>query len=262
MADRYTYLPSLSPFLIFGLAAAWAEESVITVNKRGLLVKVLSAAVAILGIILLSSLTIAQIRVWKDSYTLWNYVIERDPQGIPSAYNGRALAFEERGLYNEALADYQKAVDLSPSYTEAYINRGSLLVKLNRVDLAIADYNHAIALNPARYEAYFNLGLLYGRTGFTGRAIEYFSKVIEINPGYAEAYKNRGLSYFYAGRYDSALEDFNKAIALSHNPSSVYVHRGNLYLKAGNKELAVADFQKACGLGEKMGCSELQVLQQ
>ncbi|HUI66846.1 MAG TPA: tetratricopeptide repeat protein [Nitrospirota bacterium] len=291
MADRYTYLPSLGPFLIMGLGVAWASRKMNTLPRWGQIIKLLGAAIFIFAFVSMSYLTFRQISIWNNSIRLWSYVIGKHPERVHLVYYFRGLAFlntdqadkaiedfdmaialdpyfgdaflnrgnafEKIGKLDKAIEDFDKAIALSPSY-EAYFNRGITFEKMGLIDKAIADYDKAIAFNPYHYEAYFAVGKLYGKAGLFDKAIEYFNKYIAINPKNAESYNNRGLSYVYIGQDDRALEDFNKAIALDQNIAVTYRNRGNLYLRLGNKELALSDFQKACDLGDEKGCKALK----
>jgi lipoprotein NlpI len=294
MADRYTYLPGLGPFLIMGLAVAWTSRKVNAVTRWNSIIKPVSAAVAIFVLISLSYLTFAQIGIWNNSIRLWSYVIGKHPERAHLVFYFRGLAFlntdqvdkaiedfdraialdpyfrdaflnrgtalEKTGKFDKAIENFDKAIALSPSY-EAYFNRGITFEKMGQLDKAIADYDKAIALNPSRYEAYHAGGTLYGKTGIFDRAIEYFNKYIAINPKHAESYNNRGLSYVYIGQDDRALEDFDKAIALDQTIAVTYRNRGNLYLRTGKKGLAFPDFQKACDLGDERACNALKAIQ-
>jgi lipoprotein NlpI len=291
MADRYTYLPSLGPFLIMGLGVAWVSRKVSTLPRWGLIIKPLGAIIAIFVFVFMSYLTFRQIGIWNNSIRLWSYVIGKHPERVHLVYYFRGLAylntdqvdkaiedfdtaialdpyfddaflnrgsaFEKIGKFDKAIENFDKAIALRPSY-EAYFNRGITFEKMGLLDEAIADYDKAITLNPSRYEAYRAIGRLYGKTGLFDKAIEYFSKYIAINPKHAESYNNRGLSYLYIGQNDRALEDFNKAIALDQNIAVTYRNRGNLYLRMGNKAFALSDFQKACDLGDEKGCNALK----
>jgi hypothetical protein len=224
MADRYTYLPSLGPFLGMGLAVAWVSWKTITFKRWKPAVQLLSAVVAILVFVPMAYLTVKQIGIWKNSIVFWNYVIDREHKEMPLAYNNRGAAFEQRG----------------------------------QLAKAIADYNMAITLNRFDYKACNNAGILYGKKGEFHKAVKYFDMAIERNPYYYEAFGNRGLAYFYLGKYSKALEDFDEALVLNKNHDKTYVNRGNLYLKTGKKELARKDFEKACELGNGNGCSALK----
>jgi tetratricopeptide (TPR) repeat protein len=223
MADRYTYLPSLGPFLVAGLGAAWLWERTYAMKRLGPFIKMLSsiAAVAVLGF--LSVATIQQSGVWKDSLTLWTYVITKDPS-VSFAYNNRGLTYDEMGRFYAAIADFDKAIELAPYNHQAYTNRGMLFGKTGRFDKAIEDFKKAIALNPSHPAAYNNLGIAYAKTGLT----------------------------------DEAIEQFTRAILIDHNQAMAYYNRGLLYSRTGEKDRAASDYRKACDLGNNDACSELQ----
>ena len=50
--------------------------------------------------------------------------------------------------FDEALASYDRAIELEPNNTDAYSNRGLTLHKLNRLNEALASYDRAIKLKP------------------------------------------------------------------------------------------------------------------
>ena len=87
-------------------------------------------------------------------------------------------------------------------------------------DKAIAEYNKAIEINPSYAEAYYNRGVAYGRKGQYDQAISDCNKVIELNPSYAKAYYNRGVAHYFKGKYDKAWEDVLKAQSLG-NPVQI-----------------------------------------
>ncbi len=60
------------------------------------------------------------------------------------------------GRNEEAIKDYDKAIELNPQYAKAYNNRGKAKAKLGRNEEAIKDYDKAIELNPQLAEAYNN----------------------------------------------------------------------------------------------------------
>jgi protein O-mannosyl-transferase len=292
MANRYTYLPSLSPFLIMGLGAAWVYEKTNSLEHRRRSVGILSIAAAVLVLVSLSYLTARQIGIWKNSITLWNYQIENEPEPVSFAYEIRGSAFYwQKGQFDKAIADFTRAIALDQSDSQAYFLRAMAYDKKGDIDKAIADRTKAIALNPSFYEAYIQqslayeekgqikmaienlekaislnsssidtqirLGVLYGRVGVFEKAIIHFNRAVELNPQYHLSYDDRGYTYFLSGQYDKALADFNKAIELDKDDANVYLNRGNLYLKTGSSELAMSDFQKACDLKNESGCDAL-----
>ncbi len=102
-----------------------------------------------------------------------------------------------------------KQTDLNDAVT--YYNRGNAYFEKGQHDQAISDYNKALEINPRYAEAYNNRGNAYSEKGQYDQAISDFNKALEINPRYAGAYNNRGIAYMLKGKYDKAWEDVHKA---------------------------------------------------
>jgi tetratricopeptide (TPR) repeat protein len=78
------------------------------------------------------------------------------PGGRPDdaeAYYNRGVAYYDKGLYRQAIADFDKAIRLSPGYAKAYYSRGLAYLDEEQYDWAIADFDKAIELQPGYVEA-------------------------------------------------------------------------------------------------------------
>jgi tetratricopeptide (TPR) repeat protein len=106
-------------------------------------------------------------------------------------------------------------VALAQSAPECY-KQGIKAHKNGHYDQAIAHYNKALELNPTYMEAYLNRGIASSRQGHPDEAIADFNKVLELNPGYAKAYFNRALAFCMKKDYDQAWEDVHKAQSLGY----------------------------------------------
>jgi tetratricopeptide (TPR) repeat protein len=248
MADRYTYLPSLGPFLIMGLVMAWVSQKADILNRSLQGLKILSIAAAISVPLCLSYLTVQQIGVWKNAIELWSYVIEHEPMKVPVAYYNRGIAFDRAGQFNKAIEDYDKAIALFPSHFEAYNNRGMAFEKIDQLNRALEDFGSAIAVNPSYYQAYYNRAIIFERIGQYDRAIEDYDRTIALNPSYSEAYNNRGIVFDNMGRYNNAIEDYNKTIALNPSHFEAYYNLGTIYGKTALFEKAVEAFNRAIAI--------------
>ena len=69
-----------------------------------------------------------------------------------------ALALNDSGRSEEAIAAYRRAIQLKPDYVAAHNNLGDLLRAQGRTDEAAAEFRQALVLNPDQWEALNNLG--------------------------------------------------------------------------------------------------------
>ena len=249
MADRFTYLPSLGPFLLMGLGAAMIRERLAVRRsvERGAIV------VAVVLIVVMSHATVKQIAVWKSSIGLWNYVIEKEPRRILYAYLNRGVAFGDNKEFGRAIEDFTTAISMDPKSGNAYLNRGMALVAQGEFERAIMDYDMALALNPSFVDAYSNRGGVWYRKGELDRAIDDYNRALSLQPDSLPALINRAIAFKKKGATDRAIEDYSHVISL--NPDAkFFIGRGDLYMKKGDVERAVKDYRKACDQGSREGC--------
>lgn len=241
MADRYSYLPALGPFMAAGISAGWLwDRYAQTVQLRSLLsILALSAAA------LLSYLTTQQIALWRDSVTFWTHIIAREPVRVPFAYINRGSAYREANELDKAAADLDRAVALLPTDFNAYNSRGLVYAALGEHERAIADFERAIQLFPGDPAAYYNRGAVFRKKGDPDRALADYNTALAMKPSDLKALNNRGLLLQERGQYEAAMADFNMALSFSPADWMALNNRGLLFSAAGDTESALADFNRA-----------------
>jgi tetratricopeptide (TPR) repeat protein len=247
MADRYTYLPSLGPFLVMGLIAATIYEKVINLKQWRLTLKMASFVVAIAVLTSISYATIQQIGVWKNSVVLWNYVIKKEP-GVNFAHLNLGLAYKSKGLIDMAIEQYQTVLRLRPDYAEAYYDLGSLYKSKGLIDMAIEQYQTVLRLRPDYAEAHNNLGILYKSKGLIDMAIEQYQTALRLRPDYAEAHNNLGIAYQSKGLIDMAIEQYQTALRLRPDDAEPHNNLGFAYQSKGLIDMAIEQYQTALRL--------------
>lgn len=160
----------------------------------------------------------------------------------------RGIAFAKKGEINRAIADYDKAIELSPKNAIAYNNRGYAYNELGQYDRAIADFDQAIDFDPKSSTAYNNRGYAYFNKGAFDRAVADYDQAIKLDPRYAKAYRNRAMALMKKRDYARAIADFDQAIQLNPSDAIAYHNRGVANERAGRKALALNDYKRAAQL--------------
>jgi tetratricopeptide (TPR) repeat protein len=255
VAERYTYIPMLGIYFIFAALFTFLLKKKFRDSHT---IKTLLIVGVSIPIIIFACITNYRCGVWKDSFSLWNDVIAKNPVAI--AYIGRGSAWNGKADYDHAIEDFDRALTLHPASalaSLAYNNRGTAYNGKGDYNRAIEDFNQAIELDSKYIDAYYNRGVAYSYKGDYDRAIEDYTQAIRLKPTYTFAYCNRGVAYCYKDDYDRAIEDFSQAIMLNPMDAQAYNTRGLAYKAKNDYVLASYDFKKACNLGFDPACKQL-----
>ena len=121
-------------------------------------------------------------------------------------YFDRGVEEGKKGRFDQAIADFTKAIEINPRLVEAYIHRGVAYNQKGQIDQAISDFNKVLEINPRNPEAYYNRGCAYGSKGKHDQAIADFTNALGINPRDTMAYNNWAAAYYF----NKAWEDVHK----------------------------------------------------
>ena len=126
--------------------------------------------------------------------------------------------------YEEAILDYNKALELSPTeICLVYSMRGNAKRKLGDFDGAISDQNKALDFDPLYADGYFNRGIAKFKKGDFDGAIQDYSQVIKINPKDSDSFFNRANVKKEIGDMQGACEDWRKADALGDDDATKFL---------------------------------------
>lgn len=106
----------------------------------------------------------------------------------------RGLDLEETGApVEQAIAAYQKVLELNASAAGALVNLGTIYYRQRKFADAESYYKDAIAADPSYALAQFNLGNLYDEQGRIKEAFEHYRQALQLNPSYGDAHFNIAL---------------------------------------------------------------------
>ena len=114
-----------------------------------------------------------------------------------------------------ALSNYNKAIQLDDKYYEPYLNRGLLYaVQFRNLKKAHQDLEKSIDIKPKNKLSYLYNGMLYRDEDILEKSEDMFNKVIALYPDYAEAYYERAINWYKIGILNMVCRDLNKAESL------------------------------------------------
>lgn len=167
-------------------------------------------------------------------------------QGAIRAHFNRAAAYNRKGEYDHAIADYDELIRLYPQNMYAYYCRAYSYYQLGDYDHALADYDRVIWLSPRNLRAYYSRGVTHVKMGSFDRAIADYSKVIEFKSDPSGAIAGADGAYYHGG--DLAPASSSQAVPSNSTYAAAYLARGAAQSRKGNSEDAIADYERAMQL--------------
>ena len=256
-ADRYTYhaAPALAALLAGG--ALWLLS-----RARGM-----TLGLALVVVLTLGALTWDQSGVWRNSETLWQRVLDVDPnssianssmanvrykqnrvqEGVEHSqravavnpnygegFNGLGVGLAREGRVADAIVAYERALALEPTFDEAETNLGVSLAQQNDFDGAIRRYERALAINPDNSNAEVNWGNALVRLGRPADALGHYAAAVRIRPENVDAELNWGVALALQQQYADAIAHFRAALAIDSNNADArgYLARATQLLEA------------------------------
>jgi protein O-mannosyl-transferase len=238
VADHFQYLASLGPLT---LAAAGLAMAASHFGKSKPFLEPTLCAVLLL---VLASLTWKQCGMYTNAETLWRETYRRNPDSW-MAHDYFGLQYLRQGHLDEAIAQFQKTVEIKPNFVDGLDNLGITLLQKGNVDEAIAQFQKALKIKPGYPDACNSLGIALQRKGNVGQAIAYFEMALRTKPDFIDAHYNLGKALFGEGKVDEAIVQYQEALQIEPDYVSAHNSLGAALLQKGKLDEAMTHFQKA-----------------
>ena len=136
------------------------------------------------------------------------------------------LSGDPKGDLERADELESKALALDPDGLGLTAMKGWILLAQGRNEEAVAEFERALALDPSFADADVGLGFDYMRLGEFDKSLEYFDKAIRASPydpWLAHFYGGKAWANFGLKHYDQAIEWARRAIAINPNIASIFM---------------------------------------
>jgi tetratricopeptide (TPR) repeat protein len=264
-ADRYMYLP------VLGLSVALF--SAFTIKEKQM--KILSLAL----ILCLGGLSFVRAGAWQNSSALYADILKKYPHSSTAlnslgaeymlsknydqalryfnkainenvdnhkGYYNRGLLYAQNGKFNEALADFNKAIELK-QYPKAYVARANVYYMLKDFPKAMSDAETVLKTDPDNVKANFVLANCYDDLNQLDKAMVYYNKVIAVNTNDPSFYLRRAIVFGKLKQFDQCLRDLDASTAINASYGEAYFWKG--VVKVNMNQNPCADLKKALNLG-------------
>jgi tetratricopeptide (TPR) repeat protein len=168
------------------------------------------------------------------NYPRYSYQSPRKPAAGDRAAATQAFAEGSRAQqakeFSTAVTAYRKAIQLDPSYYDAYYNLGVVSVQSGNYAAGLAVYETALAIEPDSHDARFNFALVLKQANYPIDAASELEKVLAKSPN--DVYAHYALANLYAQQLRQparAREHYEKVLALNPSFSQAQVIRNWLF---------------------------------
>ncbi len=160
-------------------------------------------------------------------------------------HNTLGLAHASAGEHARAVAEFHRAVELSPGYAKAYNNMGISLERLGSIDDAFVAYTRATELDPQLASARNNIGTLFWRRGDLEEASRWFREALERDPWMREAGYNLGSILSELGKLKEAEEQLRLVIQANPDFKEAWHDLAVVLEESGRAGPAIAAYHRA-----------------
>jgi protein O-mannosyl-transferase len=254
MGERFLFMPSFGILLVLVI---YAIEQMTKRNQT----KALFYGVGVIAL-LFSIKTLTRLPAWQSNSSLFKEDIKVSKRSAKLLNAMGGTLYDESLLIKNNEPEKQKvlmqsiqylnaALEIHPTYKNAYLLRANCYFYLKKHDECVKDYKEALRIDPNFKDAKNNLSIALRDAGKAAgeqernleKAFMLLKESYQLNPKDAETLRLLGVANGVKGEHTTAIDWFTKALALDpENPRLLY-DLGTAYLFV-NQPARAADFQQ------------------
>jgi len=128
------------------------------------------------------------------------------------SHRARAYVLEATGNYEEAIREYQAAVNTNENIPDLHLSLGRNYRALGVYDKAIEEFTRSNALNPSDPMPDLFISRTYATVGEYAKAAQYGEQAIKDNPVDANLHGNLGVMYYHNYQWPEAAQELALAV--------------------------------------------------
>ncbi len=188
-----------------------------------------------------------KLRAWAHNQRGEHYH-ERAGSSLEAGRESMAAQWDD-----QALREFETAVELNPDYWKALHNRGVCRAVQRQWDGAHQDFSRVVEMKPDYVHGWFNRAEVQMQQQRFAEAVEDYTRAIELDPEDPVAFKRRGQAHIQLREFQHALSDLDRAVELSPNDADALVSRAEVQRRLARWQAAADDYSQAIYLDNESG---------
>jgi protein O-mannosyl-transferase len=234
--DRYSYLSCLGFALLVGGLPALLGRARERGDIKPRLARLATAAM-IAWVVVLGTLTWDQVRVWRNTESLWFNAAFAEPE-CSICHNNVGAYLVNEGRVEAAFEHLNLTLQLRPERDKAHAGIGLGLIRLDRFREAEGHLKRALDKDQYDTTILNNLGISLSRQGKFAEAVPYLRRALVIDPANQMARANLAAALAGTGQLDAAAREFHHAAARDAFAVEPRVGLVRVYLQQGKRDEA------------------------
>lgn len=184
---------------------------------------------------------------FQDALHAFDYALTIQPDD-PNIIIHKAQTLSNLQLYNEAIDEFQQAIELSTDKSEkmeSWLEIGFCFEQLELYTEAIRYYEMALKVSPGDYRALSGIAICLLDQEKYLESIMYLKQALEINDQAPDAWAYMAEAMIGLDRVDEALRAYHRSIRLEPNQPNALMAMANIHLERSNYSLALYYYKKA-----------------
>jgi len=177
-----------------------------------------------------------------EAIAMLRRVVTEDPNVIDGWFM-LGTEYFKAGKYQEAIAQYSRALQLKPDYDLALINMANVYRRMGNDEAALAGYERYITVDPQNAFVRYQIGEIYLDQGNLERAEKEYAEALKIDPKLAGAMVATGVIAFQRGQAALAEQRFKDALALKPDVRLAHFNLALLAEERGDDAAADAEYR-------------------
>ncbi len=181
---------------------------------------------------------------YEEAIAAYDRALDLQPDDA-TVWHNRGSALFQLQRYQETVESCDRAVQLRPDYARAWTHRGLALMQLQQFESALDSFDRAVDAQPHHADIWnYRAQALIALQSYP-EAIAAYDRATQAKPDYGAAWNNMGFALACLERYEEAIAAYDAAIKIDSNYAKAWMNRGLALVKLERYPEAIEAYDRA-----------------